>query len=63
MTRIRIPQIVASIAPERMAALVTSAVVNPMRDDAPASDRSNTPSWVRWFDERSAGTRLIPHTN
>ncbi len=62
MTRIRIPQTVATIAPERMAALVTHALVAPTRDD----DKSVAPSsnsWLRWFEARGGAGRPLPRGN
>ena len=55
MTTIRIPHSVAIIAPDRLAALVTHAVVAPTRDDVP--DTSSTRlggAWLLWFEARRA---------
>ena len=53
MRTIRIRPTVSPIAPGRMAALVTHAVVSPTLDDGAASGRVGT-NWVRWADGRSS---------
>ena len=60
MTRIRIPQNVASIAPERMAALVTHAIVSPIGEDSKPASLPGT-AWVRFFEARGYTARRSRH--
>jgi hypothetical protein len=62
MTRIRIPHTVATIAPDRMAALVTHALVAPTREDDKAAPASQA-SWVRWFEARGISRAVTPSGN